>query len=314
MKLKDSELKAILAEVETEIATLLKSEGDALRLAKGDGDDKNEGSDPSATSAPAEGTPAPGQGAPPAEGAPDASATDPSASPDAPPAEASSPAPDAPPADGSAPAPDAAPADPAMDAGPVDPAALQAEYSKLPPEELKAHYMAAKSALFELMGAGAASPDASAVPAASPSPSPAPAASPSPSPAPVPPPALKAEVPASIKKVPANGGTEQAAIPDAIKKSEEKVADLEKQIELMAQALDLALGTPMRKAVTSVNHIPRTEDPKPQAKELSKSEIKDKVRTAVGSGKLTKSQKDLLFSYALGNVDFAQVKDLLEVK
>lgn len=316
MKLKDSELKSILAEVEEEIASLLKSEGDAIRLAKGDGDE-DEGSDPSADSAPTEGSetpseeasePAPGEGAPPVDAAPDASATDPSASP----------APDASASPDGSPAPDAS-ADPAADAGPVDPAALQAEYAKLPPEELKMHYMAAKAALFELMGAGAG-PDASASPAPSPSPaptaspSPAPAASPSPSPAPVPPPAMKAEVPATMKNNPANGGTESAAVPDAIKKSEEKVAELEKQVELMAKALEVAIGTPVRKAVTSVAHVPRTEEPAAPAQELSKSEVKDRIRKAVSSGKLSKSQKDLLFSYGLGNASFDQVKDLLGVK
>jgi len=134
----------------------------------------------------------------------------------------------------------------------------------------------------------------------------------------MPPPALKAEVPASMKNVPANGGTEKAAVPDAIKKSEAdlKIADLEKQIELMAKAVELSLGTPVRKAITSVAHIPRATGDAPQAEEkkLSKAEVQAKIRTAVASGKLTKSQKDQLFSYAVGNVEFDAVKDLLEVK
>ncbi len=305
MKLKDSELKSILAEVETEIASLLKSEGDALKKAKDDGDD--------AESAPADSS-APAEGSAPAE----ASAPDASASP-----EASAPAPEAPAPDMSAaPAPEAsAPAaDPAAEASaPADPEALKAEYSKLDPESLKAHYMAAKAALFEMMGAaGAGGPPGAE--ASAPAPMAAPPAGPEAS-ASAPPPALKAElkdVPATAKLDNAGGSGGKAAVPDDVKalgKSEKdiEVEDLKAQVELLAKAVDLALGTPVRKAVTSVAHLPKTEETAP-TKELSKSEVQEKIKKAMAGGKLTKNQKDSLFSYTLGNTEFDQIKDLLEVK
>jgi hypothetical protein len=318
MKLKNSELKSILAEVETEIESLLKGEADALKKAKDDseGSDDSSGGDsaPAADASPADdagSAPEASASAPAPEApAPDASATTPEAS--------GSPAPEA---SASAPAEASAPAgDPAAAAAPADPEALKAEYAKLSPEELKAHYMAAKAALFEMMGAaGGAGPEASA-----PAPAPAPAAPPAgpeaSASAPVPPPAMKAEVPASMKKVPANGDAlkdQSPAVPDAIKKSEKdaEVEDLKQQVELLAKAVDLALGTPVRKAITSVAHIPRTEEPaKTENVSPNSPEVKEKIRKAIGSGKLSKSQKDKIFSYTLGNIGFDQVKDLLETK
>jgi hypothetical protein len=304
MKLKDSELKSILAEVETEIASLLKSEGQALKKAKDeDAPIAEEGGAP-VDAGPAEGS-APAEGA-----APEASAS--------PAPEASGPAPEA---SAAAPEASAAPAaDPAADpaaAGPVDPEALKAEYAQLDPETLKSHYMAAKAALFEMMsaaGAGAAGPEASAPAPAGP-PAPGPEAS-APALGEPPPPAFKAE----LKDVPANGDAlkdSKAGLDDikSLGKSEtdSKVEDLEKQVELMAKALDIALGTPIRKAVTSVAHLPRTDESAP-VKEPTKAEVKEKIRTAMASGKLSKSQKDQLFSFTIGGLDFDQVKDLLEVK
>jgi hypothetical protein len=311
MKLKDSELKNILAEVETEIASLLKTEGDALKKAKDDGSE--EGPEASASeSAPTEES-APAEGSAPEASAP---AADASASP-AP--EASAPAPEmgAPEASASAGDPTAPAADPAADTV-ADPEALKAEYSKLDPETLKAHYMAAKAALFEVMGAAAgagAPPEASASPAgmAPPtSPTPAPAA-PEASNTEVPPPAFKAEIPASIKNVPATasldnaGGSGGKGGLDDVKKSEAKVQDLEKQVELLAKALELSIGTPVRKAVTGTESLEAAAP----SKELTKSDIKQKIRKAMESGKLTKSQREQLFSYTLGNTEFDQIKGLL---
>lgn len=156
MKLKDSEFAAILSEVEAEIGSLLKSEQEKLAKAAPTDDSpaEDEGSAPAgdegalgADAAPAD------EGSAPA--GPEGSAPGDEASASAPPMD-----------EGSAPAPDMQAQDPAADASaPADPAMLEAEYAKLPPEELKAHYMAAKAALFKLMGAGgdaAPAPDAGA--------------------------------------------------------------------------------------------------------------------------------------------------------
>lgn len=314
MKLKDSELKNILAEVEAEIGALLKSEGDALLKAAPPPGEETEAPAPAdeGSSAPAgdEGSD-PSAGGPP----PEASAPGPDAGSAPPGAEGSAP----PGAEGSAP-PGEPPMDPAMDPaaqGPVDPAMLQAEYSKLPPEELKSHYMAAKAALFALMGAGdgaaPAGPEASAPPMAPPEASAPPMAPPG-----VPPPAMKAEIPSTMTKNPANGALKDqaATVPDAIKglsKSETdgKISDLEQQVELMAKALDLALGTPVRKAVTSVAFVPRTTEAAESA-EPTKADIDNKITNALRSGKLNKSEKDRIVSYSLGNIKFEQIKELLK--
>ena len=116
-----------------------------------------------------------------------------------------------------------------------------------------------------------------------------------------------------MKSNPANGGTESAAVPDAIKKSEAKIADLTAQVDGLAKALEIALSTPVRKAVTSVAHIAKSEE-HVEAKPLSKAEVQTKVRAALASGKLTKSQKDQLFSYSLGHIGLDQIASILETK
>lgn len=321
MKLKDSELKSILAEVETEIESLLKSEGDALKKAKDDGAPDEGGSE----SGPAEEAPAEAS-------APDAAPAEGSA----PPEVSGSPEAGSPPPEASASPEMSAPAgDPAADQA-LDPAALQAEYSTLSPEELKAHYMACKAALFAVMGAGGGGSPEGSAPVGAPPPGAPPAgpemsaspAGPPPGAPPAgpemspPPPAFKAEVPSTMTKVPANGALkpQAAAVPDAIKKSEQdskiesltaKLDDQNAQIDLMAKALDLALGTPVRKAVTGVAFLPKTESA-PETKELNKSEIKEKITSLVRGGKLKKNDAEKLVSYSLGNLGFDQIKHLLE--
>jgi hypothetical protein len=284
MKLKDSELKSILAEVEAELAALAKSEGATLRKAKDAKDDKD--SDEASGSAPAEGSaPSDAAGSPRAEGsAPEASAAPgPEASADsAPEASASAPVPEA----------SASAADPAMEqSAPVDWESLKAEYAALDPESLKAHYTACKAALFEMMGAvgegSGVEASASAGHEVSASPK-----------------AMKTEASASAKNAPANG--------DAIKKSEAKIADLEAQVSGLTKALELALGTPVRKAVTSVAHLPKTEGDVVSQRPLSKAEVKEKIRSALESRKLSKSEKDKLFAFTLGHIEFNEIKDLLD--
>ena len=314
-KIKDNvDVAAILREVSEEIDAALQAEATGLRKSAGEPEN----------TPPFEETPgAPAPGAAEVSSPGDASATGPSpdvsASPEASPDDGSaSPSPD----DGSSPAPE----DPAADQGMMDPAQLQVEYMKLPPELLKAHYMAAKAALFELMGAaqGASpSPDAGSMPP--------PGASPSPSPSPAPvPPAMKAEVPASIKDIPATAemkpgeGGGKDAVPGDIKplgKSEKdaKIEELEaqsadqaKQIELLAKAVELAMGTPVRKAITTVSAVPKGGTAPEKAEAPSKDAVRGQIRKAMSSGKLNKNEKDKIFSYTLGNTDFSEIAQILE--
>lgn len=159
----DKDLMALLATVEADIATMVKSE----KLAKAHPGEETSDETPPDDSASADKSASP---------APDAPPEAPPAAPEMPPAAAS---PEMPPADGSA------GGDPAADQS-ADPAALEAEYSKLPPEDLKAHYLACKSALFAIMSAGQPG-DAPMAPDAAP---PMPAAPMPPASAP---PALKSE-------------------------------------------------------------------------------------------------------------------------
>jgi len=316
MKIKDSEVKKILAEVETEIGALLKSESD--RLAKGHEESPGEGS---ASEGSAGGPPEGSLSAPP--GPEDTSGAPPMDGSGAPPVDDGS---GAPPMDPSAPPDGAVPPpgafqDPAADQGPVDPEMLMAEYAKLPPEELKVHYMAAKAALAQVMGGD---PDGQG--AIAPPPSPSPAGPPSPSPSPSPAPLAQAEVPADMKNLPANGGSQKAAVPDAIKSEtavegtalakaqkdfDEKSADLEKQIELLVKAVDMVIGQPIRKAVTGVSFVPRTVDPKA---EPSKDEINAKLGEVIRGRKLSKSESERAIAYSMGHIGYEQIKDLLEKK
>jgi hypothetical protein len=194
--IKDADLKQILAEVEAEVGTLFKAE--AEKLIKGEG---------SPESSPAESSPGEGSaGGEASAGGPPAAS--PAGAPSAPPAAPAGMAPGAP----ASPSPAGAPADPAAAMAPPSQEELVAEYSKLPPEELKSHYLAAKAALFQVMGgAGDMGAGAPPAPGAPPGAAPVgPGASPSPAGAPAPagdvppaPPAMKGEMPYA-EKIPGN--------------------------------------------------------------------------------------------------------------
>lgn len=315
MKIKDSQLKAIMAEVEAEIGALLKAEHAILAKAADDSADEPSDEGSAAPAGPADASA--DMGSAPAEG----SAPGPEAS--------ASPAPEMGMAPEGSPAPEMAPeGDPAAEAGPVDPEALKAEYAQLAPEELQMHYMACKAALAEVMGgdpegAAPAGPEASAPGMGAPPAGPAAAG---PEASAMPPPAMKAEVPADMKKNPANGGSEKAAVPDAIKSEpkmgedlkkslasrDAKVQELEQQIEMLVKAVELSLAQPMRKAVTSVNFVPRTESA--PAKELSKAEINARIAEIARNPSLKKSDRERIVSFSLGNIGVEQIKDLLETK
>lgn len=289
MKIKDSELKALVAEVETEIGALLKAEKDKLAKA-------HPGEDTSAEIPPDESATAsakPPEASASASPAPDASAA---------------PAPDAsmPPADASAAPPADASADPAADEGTMDPEALKAEYAKLPPDELKIHFLAAKAALMEVMG-GADDGSAGAPPPPAAPPAPPPVASASPSA----PPALKAE----MKSVDANGGKE---LP--IKKSEQElqiealkaeVTEQKDALEKLVKAVTVMVERPERKAVTSTAFIPKTDE---AAKPLSKAEVMEKLKKVSAAPGLKKSDRDLINGFCVDAVSLEKIQHLLTDK
>lgn len=265
-KIKDAELRAVLAALETDLTTAFEAAKPGLLAKAVDGSDKppSESTDDSASPPADDGS----AGAPPS--APPASPS-PSPAPDASAAPASAPA--------ASPAPAGAPAgDPGAEAS-LTPEALQAEYSQLSPEELDMHLQAAMAAKQALAASAAPAPGAGAMP---------PAASPAPaSPAGgMPPPALKAEMGATgtggtpSTHAKANGGQEKE-----VKKSEDsewksvaqalqaQVAGLQKNldetrtasaaqektyaedVQNLTKAVTLVLERPERKAITGVSQI-----------------------------------------------------------
>lgn len=312
----NKKLKDILAEVEAEIVPVLKNERARL-LKKAAEESGGEESPPAEESSDAgcDGGAEASAGGPPAEGSgppmggPEASA----------------------PAEGSAPPPGAeasAGAPPEASGGlPADPAALQQMVAQLPPEQQEALYLAVKQVLFARQGAG---PEASAggppgAPPAGPPMGGPPGAPPMgagpeasaggpPPPGPeasggLPPPALKSEFKAS----PGNGGKvakseRETKLEAQVKAMDEKMKTLEKGFTL---ALERLTGQPMRKAVTGVGHIAKSETA-PAEKTLTKSEIDSALRKHVRNEKTTRETRARINKfYDTGSVNVDLIKDLL---
>lgn len=273
--LKEDELEAILAEVERDLAAVLKSESE--RLSKAVGDDDDEQSAPEGSAPPAEGS-APPMGAAPEEGSAD---------------EASAPALGGPPPDADAAAPQGDDQDPADDQG-GDMESLKGEYAALPLEELKMHYMAAKSALLEQMqsqgGAeGSASPGEKSAPPPAPAPGPEASASP---------PAMKSEKAAA------------ATLSKAEEAKNQKIAELQAQVSGLAKAVELLVSTPQRKAVTSIAYLGKTEATA-EAPTLSKSEIIEKLNEKAKDPKLSKNDRSLINKFCVNKADVKSIEHLL---
>lgn len=315
--LSKAQLDRVLAQVTDDVAELLKSEADeGVKLSKADEGEET-----------------------PAEKKPEGSSTEPPA-PEASP-EASA---DAPPAgDESAPAPEASAegspeGDPAADAG-LTPEALQAEYAKLPPEELKMHFLAAKAALMAVMGSddGQAPPEASAPPAAPPA-----AAGPEGSavaPEASTPPMGKKE----LKMGDGSGGkitpgkmakSEDVVIPaeilerltkaeaalsqvEDLKKSladkDAQISQFEEKMGQVAAGFQKLMNRPMRKSVTGISYIQKPgSESGADVSRLSKTEVVQKLTEVTASSTLTKSDRDLINSYVVGNVPVDAVAKFLK--
>lgn len=307
-KIKDSDLKQVIAALEADLNEAF--EGSKASLVKAEGDDEKKGppesSDDSA-SPPASDSASPAADAPPGD----------SAGGSAPPSPEM--------AGASAPAPQADPAAPQQGDQPLTPEALQAEYAQLPPEELDMHIqaaLAAKEALAASAGAGAGGPPG-ASPAGAPPAGPAggmppPGASPSPdASSQMMPPAMKQEM-SSHKK--ANGGMIKSedirAELDAIKAAHAaEIADLQKSykedVENLTKAITLVVERPERKAVTSISYLKKTETaPEAPAKTFSPAEVKAKLNELIPS--LSKSERNLILDYYSGKVKIDALTSIVE--
>lgn len=317
LQINEDELGTILQEVDRELNGAL--EDARSRLNKADDEKSASASPPGEASASAS---SPSSDGPPADGASDAP---PGADGSAPPASPSADAGAPPMADPSAAPPGA---DGAGAPGAGAPEDLESKLAALPEDQLRHLYMAAKQALFARMqSAGPAASPAGAPPVAPP-----PAASPSPSPA-APPPALKAEESASasaspafkgeMKASPANGGGKTSAI--KVGKSETPVSDLAKSEDVaslraqldeqkkMTEGLMKAvtmLGAPLRKAVTSVAHLPKPGDPGKDSKPLSKAEVTEKLKS-LDLKKTTPKDREAINGFYDGRFGLEKIAHLL---
>lgn len=337
IKVKDSELKAVIAALESDMQAAFETSKTGL-LAKADGDDKSppaEASDDSATP-PGDGPPGGDAGGPP-------SAPTPSPGPDA----AASAAPEA----GAPAAPGAMPpgGDPAAagPGAPLTPEALQAEYAQLSPEELDMHLqaaMAAKEAVAaaaQPMGAGGppapggmpagAPPPGAASPAGPPPPGMGASASPAPAGSPPPPDALKAELsaqtgtggaPSTVKE--ATGGKMSKSENDALTQLQADMASMKKSladkdaalqsaredVEILTKSVTMVLSRPERKAVTGINYFSKS-DAAPEAKKaFTPAEAKAKLAELIPS--LSKSERDLVVQFSTGKVGADKIAPILE--
>ena len=255
----DTELSLLLREVEAEMKAALAAD---KKLNKAEGDLGDDAGSP----APEASAPAPG---------PDAGA----------------PAGDDGLAPGDAPAPGDDLAADDGGGGDLDPEALKAEYAQLPPEELKIHYMAAKAALFELMG-GAAGGDAGGAPAPGPD---AGAGAPPP----------EASAPPAPAPAPAAGPGPDEAFKSEIRKSEKA---LEAKIQSLTKAVELLAGIPVRKAITGIPALNKSEKKVP-----TRAEQEKKVNERIKKGGLSKSEHSKLVSWAWDkNAAYDTIKDIVE--
>lgn len=293
MKIKDAELKSVIAALEAELSQAWESAKPAL-LAKADEDkepEKDEGLE-SASPPPAEDDKSPGVGA-------DGVSTGPGD--DAPPAKDGPPAPPpgdqgAPPA-GDMPPPGPEAKDPASDEAPLSVEALQAEYGQLSPEELDMHIKAALAAK-ESLAAAAAGPGGAPPagppggPPAGPPPGLAPAMKSEPSPEIA---LLRAEI-ESLKKLQAEK--------DALVKNQAE------DVENLTKAVKMVLERPERKAITGISYLSKSEVTEKTNVSFTPAEARAKLNSIIPN--LSKAEKDVVLDFYRGRVGAEKLLPILE--
>lgn len=307
MKISDKEIQNILAEVEAELAPLLRSERSKLSKAVGEDSagsaspmgeesrspgrdlmpDERSSSGSSASEGSSAGSPMP-EGS--ASGSPEGSA-------------------------GSAGAPEgSAPA-----GGEGDVQALAAEYAKLAPEELEMHLMAIEAAMQQMSGGAAGGPEAGmgagAPPAGGPVAPPAQAGE-------MPPegsPAFKSEKSPMKHKMGKEesshmGKEESSAKKKEMSGEESSSSHISKsEFDALNAKMDVALKAvefltrPMRKAVTEF--VGETTKP---ASSLTKGEVTAKLKEVTASPALAKSDRQLVNGFYDGRVSLDQIAHLLK--
>lgn len=209
---------------------------------------------------------------------------------------------------------------------------LQAEYSELDDEDLHNHFLAAKAAICARMGMDdEPEEEMEAAPMEPVAPAPAPEA------APMAPEMAKSDPlgtkgtdtpPTIAPTAPSKAPSVPAAPPVGdMKKSEGDYEALKKELDEAKEViskqeqsmLDLAnkLTTPFRKSVKGISelgYVGKTEL-EDSAPKLSKEAAIEKLREKAKDRSLKKSDRDLINSYSMGNIDYKQIAHLLtEVK
>ena len=171
---------------------------------------------------------------------------------------------------------------------------LEQAYGALPMEELQAHYEALKAVLMSHMGQQQA-PGQEAPPAAPAAPEAPPAAPLAPSPSA---PAMKSE----------------ADFGEELKKSEDKIVALEKQIESVTSILEGLISRPTSKAVTSMaQFVAKSELDKPSTPALSRAEAFEKIKRVAQRTDLSKSDRQLISKFTLDqSVSVKEIEYLLK--
>jgi hypothetical protein len=140
----------------------------------------------------------------------------------------------------------------------------------------------------------------------------------------------KAEAPTGdMGSRPANGGTQRAAVPDAVKsekpaegaplaKGEDRIKELEaqiadqnEQITGLVKAVKLVMEKPLRKAVTGMPFSPKGPE---AGKPMTKAEANAKLNELSRSGKLSKAEGERVIAFTLGHINIEQIQDLLQKK
>lgn len=89
-----------------------------------------------------------------------------------------------------------------------------------------------------------------------------------------------------------------------------KLQKMEKQMESIQKALEKMVSLPLgRKAVTEVSAIKKSES---APKEFTPSEVMGKLRSVAAAPTLSKSDRDLINQYCLGQIDHTHIGHLLE--
>lgn len=178
---------------------------------------------------------------------------------------------------------------PGGEEGPVDPAALEAEYAKLPLPELQAHYLAAKSALFQVMGQGQGQGAPQGAPPQAPPPGPSAGGAPPPG--------------------PSAGGAPPMAMSEMSKSEAE---DIKAQLAEMTKIVNLFVGQPIRKAVTGASYVAKSEENTVEVKSITPAQITAKLAQLTRSPELKKSDRDLVNGYYEGVVKVDAIAHLLK--